>query len=193
MSEFYTYLWLREDGTPYYVGKGSGNRAFVGRRHRVFPPKNVANILVQPYPCEEDAFFAERFLIDYYGRADLKVGCLRNLTDGGEGQSNPSEETRQKLRVAGKRNLNNGHMARIRSLGGKTGVGGKIGGKIGGRKNVESGHIQRLQKQYCVLAATAAGKKNVESGHAFRLPHLRWHVKRGIVNPDCNFCVVHHV
>lgn len=22
---FYTYLWLREDGSPYYVGKGRGH------------------------------------------------------------------------------------------------------------------------------------------------------------------------
>ncbi len=77
MTVYYTYLWLREDGTPYYVGKGSGNRAY-----RKGSPKG--RVLVQEFPSEEDAFMAERLLITFYGRKDLSEGCLINLTDGGE-------------------------------------------------------------------------------------------------------------
>ena|SRR5271165_3079433 len=89
---FYTYLWLREDGTPYYVGKGKGDRAF----RKGSPP--VQNILLQEYPDELAAFAAESFLISFYGRKDLGMGCLINLTDGGEGQSGviPSEESNRK-------------------------------------------------------------------------------------------------
>jgi hypothetical protein len=78
---FYTYLWLRDDGTPYYVGKGHGKRAY----RKGCPPHD--RILVQPHPSEQDAFAAEIFLILYFGRKDLGAGCLRNLTDGGEGAS----------------------------------------------------------------------------------------------------------
>lgn len=81
---FYTYLWLREDGTPYYVGKGTRSRAYIN--HRIKRPTRD-KILVQEFLCEEDAFFAEKFLISYYGRSNIGAGCLRNLTDGGEGTS----------------------------------------------------------------------------------------------------------
>jgi hypothetical protein len=43
------------------------------------------------------------------------------------------------------------------------------GGKIGGKKNVESGHIQRLGKIRGKIRGKIQGKKNVESGHLQRL------------------------
>jgi len=97
MKTYYTYMWLREDGTPYYVGKGLKKRAFV--RHRVGSPPTKDRILLQEHPSEADAFAAEMFFISYYGRVDLGTGCLRNLSDGGEGPSGTivSEETKAKL------------------------------------------------------------------------------------------------
>jgi hypothetical protein len=85
---FYAYLWLRYDGTPYYVGKshdGKNSRAFCSSGHHVRKPSETSRIIVQYYESEAEAFEAEKFLISFYGRADLSEGCLRNLTDGGEG------------------------------------------------------------------------------------------------------------
>jgi hypothetical protein len=83
-KQYYTYLWLREDGTPYYVGKGSGNRAYTPYGHRVKPPTDNIRILIQFWESEEKAFEIEKWWIAFYGRKDLGTGCLRNLTDGGE-------------------------------------------------------------------------------------------------------------
>ena len=90
---FYTYLWLREDGTPYYVGKGRGKRAF----RRGAPP--AERVIIQYHPSERDALVAEVFFIAYYGRKDLGTGCLRNYTDGGGGVSGwiCSAEARAKM------------------------------------------------------------------------------------------------
>ena len=82
---FYVYAYLREDGTPYYVGKGCGDRAFTSHNHTVACPIEVFRILTQEYESEDEAFMAEKFLISFYGRRDLGTGCLRNLTEGGEG------------------------------------------------------------------------------------------------------------
>ena len=93
---FYTYLWLRDDGTPYYVGKGTGSRAFVKHATVKVPPRD--RIIVQEFLSDTDALEAEKFLISYYGRSDLEKGCLRNYTDGGEGLLRPGKELREKLR-----------------------------------------------------------------------------------------------
>jgi hypothetical protein len=90
---FYTYLWLREDGTPFYVGKGHDARAY-----RKGSPSGD-RVLVQEFPSEADAFAAEKFLILYYGRKDLGTGRLNNLTEGGEGNVGhiKSDETVRKI------------------------------------------------------------------------------------------------
>ena len=83
---FYTYVWLREDDTPYYVGKGKGNRAYIGHREcGVFKAPPRGRIVFYIACDEQDAFETEKLLIWYYGRKDLGTGCLRNLTDGGDG------------------------------------------------------------------------------------------------------------
>lgn len=84
--EFYSYLWLREDGTPYYAGKGTGKRAFRSLGHGSLNcPKDRARILVFSMLSEAEAFESEMALIELFGRVDLGTGFLRNLTMGGDG------------------------------------------------------------------------------------------------------------
>jgi hypothetical protein len=83
--EYYTYFWLREDFTPYYVGKGKGNRAFVSSDHNVYRPKDPDRIVIQYHPSELEAFEVEIFFISFFGRKDNETGILRNMTDGGVG------------------------------------------------------------------------------------------------------------
>jgi len=87
MNNFYTYLWLREDGTPYYVGKGHDERAFHKQGRTIRPPEDRKRIVIQKWDSEEQAFVEECNLIKKYGRLDNKTGCLENRSDGGEGKA----------------------------------------------------------------------------------------------------------
>ena len=107
VKTYYTYLWLREDGTPYYVGKGTGDRAFISDGHSCRRPKDSRNILIQEFPNETSAFAAEKFLISYFGRKDLGTGTLQNHTDGGDGISNVSADTRRKMSEAARKHPGN--------------------------------------------------------------------------------------
>ena len=100
MNNYYTYAYLREDGTPYYIGKGSGNRAFLQLNHKIKTPDKSRIILLKNNLTEEEANKHEVYMINVYGRKDNKTGILRNLTNGGEGVSGlkHTEETKKKMK-----------------------------------------------------------------------------------------------
>lgn len=100
--DYYVYLYLRIDGTPYYVGKGRGNRAYrFSRKNIKRPPTDDRIYIPISNLTEQQAFEAEKFYIAKYGRKDNSTGILYNKTDGGEGASGTilSEEQR-KIRSA---------------------------------------------------------------------------------------------
>jgi hypothetical protein len=93
---YYTYAYLREDRTPYYVGKGKGTRAYRKNRVGVKPPKNRSRILILKKDItEEEAFKHEIYMISVFGRKDLGTGILHNKTNGGEGSSNVNEKIKR--------------------------------------------------------------------------------------------------
>lgn len=100
---YYVYMLLDPDtNIPFYIGKGMGKRA---RTHTC--PSSLALIsyknskikeilsrnktpIISYYlldVSEETAFTCERALIAKYGRKDIGLGVLCNLTDGGDGSS----------------------------------------------------------------------------------------------------------
>ena len=102
-NRFYTYAYLREDRTPYYIGKGKGNRAYRRRDKGIKPPKDKSKILIlKQNLTEEESFRHEVYMIAVFGRKDLGTGILHNRTNGGDGVSGAvvSDETRRKMSEA---------------------------------------------------------------------------------------------
>jgi hypothetical protein len=110
----YVYVLCRADGTPFYVGKGVQHRCFnheaeARNTDRLTHKLNllramhrrgeaVGYCIESSFPTEQEAHARERHLIALFGRHDQRQGPLTNQTDGGEGASNPSEESRERRR-----------------------------------------------------------------------------------------------
>ena len=119
MSIHYVYCYLKEDGTPYYVGKGSGNRAWA--KHANVDTPSCDRIIILAKDLEdEEALRLEKKYIAEYGRADLNEGPLLNKTSGGQRGSLGiirSDEYREKQRIAQSgKNLSEEHKKKISEM-----------------------------------------------------------------------------
>ena len=107
-KKFYVYELIDPDGKVFYVGKGSRHRwnkhranAERGQRTKLYDRireiwksgNDFSRRKIFQTNDEQEAFTKEIEMIAFYGRINLT-----NDTDGGDGMSNPSESTREKLR-----------------------------------------------------------------------------------------------
>lgn len=103
------YQHIRKDTNEvFYIGIGKT----IQRANSIFGRNKYWNRIAKKYGYQveithkdiiwEEACSIEKYLIEFYGRADLQKGILVNMTDGGDGQENPSKETRVKMSLARK-------------------------------------------------------------------------------------------
>ena len=114
MNSYYTYAYLKENGVPYYIGKGKGKRLFYKYGKNCKPPKDRSRIIkLKQNLTEEEAFRHEIYMIALFGKKCDGTGILMNIADGGNappiyyGEDSPTKrpEVRAKIGAANKISL----------------------------------------------------------------------------------------
>jgi hypothetical protein len=185
-NEYYVYLYLREDGTPYYVGKGKNNRAFSRKGRNVHLPLDENNIIFHSKNLSEhDAFTLEKELIAKYGRKDNGTGILRNRTDGGDGASGAivTDETKIKLSENMKVRMNTPEMkARTAAFNTRTKKGKTLSEEH--KKKMSESHKERWktyqfsEETIIKLSEQVSGENNPSKRPEVRKKISEWAKKR---------------
>ena len=177
----YIYGEYEFDHEPFYIGKGKGKRLYrhldgkgqskdpnkykVNKIQKILKDfgKNPIIIKLEQNLFDKDAINIEKMYIKAIGRADINIGPLTNLTNGGDGMSGKicSKETKEKLSKShlGKQMLNEtkekiskSNKGKIRSHETRK----KIGDTKIGNKNPNYGKIYSLERRIIGLDAKLA-------------------------------------
>ena len=135
-KKFYVYVHRRaSDGSPFYYGKGSGNRRFESDRNdwhaKVVAKHGFISIMLKDGLTEKEAYAEETRLI---ALARARKENIVNIGDGGEGFT--SESAAKAGKKGGKTNALNKTGVCGRSPE-KMSEDGRKAGLIGGAKNLE--------------------------------------------------------
>lgn len=198
-SNFYAYLYRDIDGTPIYIGKGTGRRAYIHFKSKSHLGNLLRNRLKESFKIEPEflcqdvdeelAFFVEEEMIRKYGRKDLALGTLFNLTDGGDGVSGykHSDKTKTKIQKTMRGIPNVGGSAKGIPTTGKAAKGvPKVGNNAKGMPNI-GGSAKGVPKVGKNAKGVPKTGKNVKGTHRLKskCPHcnilcsnamlIRWH------------------
>ena len=116
MNNYYTYAYLREDGTPYYIGRGKYQKRCkyhrMSQKHTCGVPPQNRRIVLKDYLSLESSIKHEEYMIDLYGLICDGTGILRNFVRDSRGGSRKgrklSEETKQRMSLAMKKRWEKG-------------------------------------------------------------------------------------
>ena len=182
---YFCYQHIRKDTNEvFYIGMGKTadyRKSELGKYRRAYTRQKrnplwkniidkieyIVEIIFKSESLEE-VFAKEVELIKYYGRRDLKLGTLTNMTDGGEGTFNKSADARKRISDSKLGDKNPAKRPEVRKKIGLAGI-GRTGSNLGKkfsdevRKNMSIGQTGKIGHRKGKTHTKEAKRKNSEA------------------------------